>query len=70
MPGDPTAGQTSGASDGSRSDGPVDAALVRRRRIAEVFGDVLPDVTGDERPNQAGRSSDDHWYLENRPPHH
>ena len=25
----------------------------RRRRIAEVFGDVLPDTTGDERDPEA-----------------
>ena len=44
-----------------------------RRRIDEIFGDVLPDVTGDERddPGVGGRAADDdRWYLDNRPPHH
>ncbi|WP_420124268.1 hypothetical protein [Nakamurella sp.] len=44
-----------------------------RRRIDEIFGDVLPDVTGDERdrPRAADRDrDDDRWYLDNRPPHH
>ena len=52
---------------GSRGDDAADAQ--RRRRLDEIFGDVLPDVTGDERGT--GRPpDDDHWYLENRPPHH
>ncbi|WP_460957058.1 hypothetical protein [Parasphingorhabdus pacifica] len=44
----------------------------RRRRLAEVFGDVLPDTTSDERSSSEadGARSSDHWYLENRPPHH
>jgi hypothetical protein len=64
------AGQTPGGGEGQHFDERTDAALARRRRIADVFGDVLPDVTGDDRPDQAGRSPEDHWYLENRPPHH
>lgn len=39
----------------------------RRRRLAEVFGDVLPENPSDE-PRPSGR--DDRWYEENRPPHH
>ncbi|MFI9010546.1 hypothetical protein ACIGNX_25250 [Actinosynnema sp. NPDC053489] len=39
----------------------------RRRRLAEVFGDVLPEGSSDE-PRPGGR--DDRWYEENRPPHH
>jgi hypothetical protein len=44
----------------------------RRRRLDRIFGEVLPEVTGDERnPEVAPESSDaDRWYLENRPPHH
>jgi hypothetical protein len=34
-----------------------------------VFGDVLPDVTSDERP-EPGESGADAWYEDNRPPHH
>ncbi|MEU4800848.1 hypothetical protein [Actinosynnema sp. NPDC023587] len=38
----------------------------RRRRLAEVFGEVLPEAP--DEPTAAGR--DDQWYLDNRPPHH
>lgn len=51
----------------------VDAvrAAERRRRLAEVFGDVLPESTRDDRPAGAPpTSTDDRWYTENRPPHH
>ena len=43
------------------------AEAARRRRLAEVFGDVLPEDSSDE-PRPTGR--DDRWYEENRPPHH
>ena len=36
---------------------------------ADVFGDVLPEVTGDERAPEPGGLPDS-WYEENRPPHH
>ena len=49
----------------------------RRRRLAEVFGDVLPDVTGDERePGEQsgdggpGESASDRWLKSQVPPHH
>ena len=46
-------------------------AAERRRRLAEVFGDVLPESTRDDRPDSAPSSgADDRWYTENRPPHH
>ncbi|WP_034276364.1 hypothetical protein [Haloechinothrix halophila] len=41
-------------------------------RLDEVFGQILPETTSDEREpssHEASGSSDD-WYLENRPPHH
>ncbi|MFB9904600.1 hypothetical protein [Allokutzneria oryzae] len=43
----------------------------RRRKLDELFGDVLPETTSDERDpaDRADRRSDD-WYYENRPPHH
>jgi hypothetical protein len=42
----------------------------RRRRLAEVFGDVLPDTTADERePGDAPDTSDD-WLKSQVPPHH
>jgi len=39
-----------------------------RRRLDEVFGDVLPDVTRDERDER--RPSNDDALLDDRPPHH
>ena len=46
----------------------------RRRQVAEVFGDVLPDITSDERDPEGdgGRSGStrDDWYREQVPPHH
>ena len=45
---------------------------VSRRKLDEVFGDVLPDVTSDElddRAENADRDAD-RWYRDNRPPHH
>ena len=49
-------------------------AAARRRRLAEVFGDVLPDTTSDERDPDAtggaGESSRDRWFRDQVPPHH
>lgn len=49
----------------------------RRRRLAEVFGDVLPELTGDERDDTGegparGGSEDrtDEWLRRQVPPHH
>jgi hypothetical protein len=44
----------------------------RRRRLAEVFGDVLPDTTSDERDPQRPSDEDagDRWLKEQVPPHH
>ncbi|GLY51824.1 hypothetical protein [Lentzea sp. NBRC 102530] len=57
----------------TRSDEPKpsgdDAAVQRRRRLAEVFGDVLPETTSDER-GERGSDDRESWYRENRPPHH
>ena len=46
----------------------------RRRRLAEVFGDTLPDTTSDEHdpdvnPDDATTRSDS-WLKEQVPPHH
>jgi len=44
----------------------------RRRRLEEVFGDVLPDTTSDER--DAGTTGEgaarEQWYRDQVPPHH
>lgn len=45
----------------------------RRRRLAEIFGEVLPDTTGDEREPQDRRkreSPGDRWLKSQVPPHH
>jgi hypothetical protein len=43
----------------------------RRRRLAEVFGDALPDTTSDERdPADGAPGRGDTWLREQVPPHH
>jgi hypothetical protein len=47
----------------------------RKRRLDEVFGDVLPDTTSDERGDPgtgggAGGGAGDRWLREQVPPHH
>jgi hypothetical protein len=51
---------------------PEESPEQRRRRIAEVFGDVLPDTTGDERDPDATdeRGDGDSWLRAQVPPHH
>lgn len=43
-----------------------------RRRLEEVFGDVLPSTTSDERDDDGSRTpeSADEQLLADRPPHH
>lgn len=38
------------------------------RRLWEVFGEVLPDTTSDER--EAPEPDSEDWHRDNRPPHH
>ena len=44
----------------------------RKRRLAEVFGDVLPETTSDERDDASAEAdaSRDAWYRDQVPPHH
>jgi hypothetical protein len=45
----------------------------RRRRLAEIFGDALPETTSDERdPAEATDAGErgDTWLKEQVPPHH
>jgi hypothetical protein len=43
----------------------------RRRRLAEVFGDVLPDQTGDDAVEPETRpDTADEWLRRQVPPHH
>lgn len=59
-------------------DTPADAAprepdWKRQRRLAEIFGDVLPSTTSDERgAGSPGRkeSAQDAWLKSQVPPHH
>ena len=47
--------------------------VARKRRLAEVFGEVLPETTSDERDEGAdGRdeAARDAWYRDQVPPHH
>ena len=49
------------------------AAAEKRRRLAEIFGDVLPDTTSDERDDgdvAAGEDAQDRWLRSQVPPHH
>jgi hypothetical protein len=41
-----------------------------RRRLDEVFGDVLPITTSDERDDRPDPGGGDADLLANRPPHH
>ncbi len=45
-------------------------AGVRKLELDQIFGDVLPDITSDERSAEPTESGRDDWHLENRPPHH
>ena len=43
----------------------------RRRRLAEVFGDVLPDQTSDDtEPEPASADASEEWLRRQVPPHH
>jgi len=45
----------------------------RRARLARIFGDVLPESTGDDRDEQdaqADPASQDAWLKSQVPPHH
>lgn len=42
----------------------------RRRRRARVFGEVLPDVTADERDHDRDPQEGEDWLRRQVPPHH
>lgn len=54
--------------------GVTDDERRRQRRLAEIFGEVLPETTSDEQSaSESGADvarDSDRWYAENRPPHH
>ena len=52
---------------------PSETAEERRRRLTEIFGDVLPDTTSDERDEESSQREDgsrDDWLRGQVPPHH
>ncbi|MDP2775291.1 MAG: hypothetical protein Q8O61_17190 [Nocardioides sp.] len=54
---------------------PSETEWERKRRLAAVFGDVLPDTTSDERdtgtsPDGPDSSASDEWLKAQVPPHH
>jgi hypothetical protein len=52
----------------------VETDWERRRRLAAVFGDTLPDTTSDERepgtPSGGGEDPGEAWLRSQVPPHH
>jgi hypothetical protein len=42
----------------------------RRPDLDDIFGDVLPSTTSDERDPDRPDPDSDSWYERNRPPHH
>jgi hypothetical protein len=51
---------------------PAESDWQRRRRLAAVFGDVLPETTSDERDAESAPDQDaaDAWLRAQVPPHH
>lgn len=44
-------------------------ARIERVRLARIFGDVLPETTGDDRAGAEDTRSEE-WFDRERPPHH
>ncbi|NYG58680.1 hypothetical protein BJ980_001603 [Nocardioides daedukensis] len=44
----------------------------RRKRLAEVFGEALPEVSREERAREGGdrKGTPDDWFRSQVPPHH
>ncbi len=65
---DPTQSDTTGPAEDSKPE----SEWARRRRLAAVFGDVLPETTEDEREESAPDAAEasDAWLEEQVPPHH
>ncbi|QIX25147.1 hypothetical protein ncot_16545 [Nocardioides sp. JQ2195] len=49
---------------------PRETPWQRRKRLAAIFGDVLPETTGDERSSGNDEGKPDDWYRSQVPPHH
>ena len=54
------------------SDGPLtpEERDRRRRRLAEIFGDVLPEQTSDDKAEAEPQPDDDERFRREVPPHH
>jgi hypothetical protein len=54
----------------------AEADWERKRRLAQVFGEVLPESTSDDRDDRdersarEGESASDRWLKSQVPPHH
>jgi hypothetical protein len=42
----------------------------RKRRLAAIFGDALPETTADDREEPGERRDKDSWLRAQVPPHH
>lgn len=42
----------------------------RKARLAAIFGDVVPDSTGDDRDEQGSGGTSEEWLKRQVPPHH
>lgn len=51
---------------------PEESPEARRRRLAAIFGEVLPETTADERDPEGpdDRGDADSWLRAQVPPHH
>ena len=50
---------------------PKETAWQRKRRLAAIFGDVLPEGTSDDRDESSGGSgTSEEWLKRQVPPHH
>ncbi|MCW2835595.1 MAG: hypothetical protein JWN68_3548 [Nocardioides sp.] len=60
------------APDDATSGQQLEPEWVRRKRLAAVFGDVLPEQTSDDRTARSSEVSGkgDEWYRDQVPPHH
>lgn len=67
-PGDPEAAALAAESVSGSTDSGPESVWVRRRRLAAVFGDVLPEQTSDDAAVPGGKGDD--WYRAQVPPHH
>ena len=76
MPEEPTPAQESAQESAQEARQRAADEAARRRRLAEVFGDVLPEQTRDDAAEQTGEdgepgeSASDAWLRRQVPPHH